>query len=94
MAFLHVLLLITLARALSSLILIKNEENFVANIIIDKDGLAHLPGGAQIGHETLCGNVDTCTVYNYDKGTPTCKACISAAKDLLKQCTLKEIKSW
>jgi hypothetical protein len=62
--------------------------------MIDEAGEAHIAGSGLCGLETICGNVWTEQKYEYDVGTPTCSGCIDAAKDLLKQCTPKEIKSW
>lgn len=66
----------------------------MAALIIDDEGVSHLPGDFLIGHETLCGNVDMGFEYRHSVGVPNCNGCISAAKSVLAVATPKEIKGW
>lgn len=66
----------------------------MAKLRTDQEGVSHLPGCSINTFETLCGFCDTRTRYEDKEGTPTCRGCIAAAKDLMKAATAKEIKSW
>lgn len=64
----------------------------MAKIMIDNDGEKHLEGSSLCDLETMCGRVWTDYKYEYAEGTPDCCGCIDAVKQLLKDCTLKELK--
>lgn len=58
------------------------------------DGL-HLPGLNVHMSETLCGACDTLAEYDVINGdAPTCQNCISAAKQIFKSYTKKQVNTW
>jgi len=66
----------------------------MAKIMIDNEGYVHLEGSAISDLATMCGNALTSIEYEHAIGVPTCAGCIDAVKTLLKNATVKEMKSW
>lgn len=56
----------------------------------------HLKGfSLELGSETLCGVVDSGSPQEVVEGiAPTCKSCISVAKEIFKRYSAAQVKSW